>query len=182
MQLTVKKISWKSDEFSLVKTLFHRSFPPNERFPLWLLLLFSKRKGIDFSAFYDRDQFCGFAYTVTTDKTVFLLYLAVNDKIHSKGYGSGILSCLEKMHPRKPVSVNIEPPDETADNAHQRIRRMKFYQKNGFSDTGCRLHTGDDSFVVLSTSQDFSPEDFYQAIRKMFFGIRRCAITSPDSL
>ena len=71
MELTTQKVSRNLDEYIKIKELIQTAFPENERLPMWLLLLTSKRKCVDFLAFYDDDRFCGVTYTVKTEKMVF---------------------------------------------------------------------------------------------------------------
>lgn len=54
------------------------------------------RKGVSFRVFYEDDQFCGILYTVEDDKYIFVLYLAVNDRIRLKRYGTKILDWLKQ--------------------------------------------------------------------------------------
>ena len=71
-------------------------FPQNEQIPMWLLRVLAFRKNVNFRAFYDDDQFCGVLYTAEDNKYIFVLYLAVNDRIRSKGYGTKILDWLKQ--------------------------------------------------------------------------------------
>ena len=52
----------------------------------------SKRKTINLLAFYYDDLFIGFSYFIKTKDMIFITYIAINDEIKSKGYGSKILS------------------------------------------------------------------------------------------
>ena len=53
-------------------------------------------KSVNFRDFYDDDQFCGVLYTADDNTYIFVLYLAVNDLIRSKGYGTKILDWLKQ--------------------------------------------------------------------------------------
>ena len=54
--LTKKKITRKLENYQEIKELMKRSFPENELYPMWFLLLISKIKKVNFSAFYDDDK------------------------------------------------------------------------------------------------------------------------------
>ena len=94
--LVDKTFSRKLYEYKDVCYLMRTVFPQNEQIPMWLLRVLAFRKNVDFRAFYDDDQFCGVLYTVEDNKYIFVLYLAVNDRIRSKGYGTKILDWLKQ--------------------------------------------------------------------------------------
>lgn len=171
MELTVKNVNRRLNEYTQIKELIQTAFPENEQIPMWLLLLISKRKCVDFLAFYDDSTFCGISYTVRTEKMVFVLYLAVSNKIRSKGYGSKILNHLKVLYKEKEIVLNIEPVDEKAENNSQRIRRLEFYKKNGFSDTGEFFRNKAEKYSILSTSKNFAIEEYNMVIKKASFGL-----------
>ena len=94
--LVDKTFSRKLYEYKDACYLMRTAFPPNEQIPMWLLRVLAFRKNVNFRAFYDDDQFCGVLYTVEDNKYIFVLYLAVNDRIRSKGYGTKILDWLKQ--------------------------------------------------------------------------------------
>ena len=67
--------------------------------------------------------------------TVFVLYLAINAKIQSKGYGSEIIKWLKEYAGQRTIVLNVEPIDDTAINAQQRQKRIAFYKKQGIVET-----------------------------------------------
>ena len=85
IKLKAVAVSKKLKEYKEIKSLMCRAFPKNEQIPMWLLHILAIRKSVEFSAYYDEDLFCGISYTVRNEELVFILYLAVNDKIRSKG-------------------------------------------------------------------------------------------------
>lgn len=164
-------VSRNLKEYKEIKSLICRAFPENEQFPMWLLNLWALRKSIDFFAYYDGDTFCGISYTVSSDELVFVLYLAVNDKIRSKGYGSAILQCIKERFPNITIALNIEPLDIKSDNYAQRIKRFEFYVKNGFTDTRCQIIDSSGNYQILATSEIFSIEKYKSAIKQLSFGL-----------
>lgn len=174
IDLRVLNVSSKLKEYQEIKSLLCRAFPKDEQTPMWMLRILALRKSMDFSAYYDGETFCGISYTVSTDDLVFVLYLAVNDNIRSKGYGSAILQCMKQKYASKVIALNIEPLEPDADNYAQRIRRFEFYAKNGFTDTGCQISDGRCKYQILATTDQFQTviAEYKAAIKKLSFGLR----------
>lgn len=157
MNLSVKRVAFGTPTFKHVRALYLRAFPAEEQFPLALLQLYSNSPRVDFLAFYDVGQFAGMAYAIRSEETVFVLYLAINDQLRGRGYGSAILSQLKERYAPLPLSLNIEPVDATAPNYVERAKRLAFYLKNGFHQTGYALNSGRMTYHMLSTARDFDP-------------------------
>lgn len=170
MELIPKRANGKLPEFPRIKALLEGSFPKNERFPLSLLLFRAARKDVDFLAYYDDGAFCGFSYSVKTKNTLLVLYIAVDANARSKGYGSAILSHLTSLSKDRAITLNVEAPDACAENNAQRLKRMAFYKRNGFCDTGFRLIEKTLTHAVLCNREDFSPNDYTKALRKLSCG------------
>ncbi|RHP34453.1 GNAT family N-acetyltransferase [Lachnotalea sp. AF33-28] len=173
MHLTHKTIHSSMQDFQEVKALKDRAFPKNEQIPMKLLLLWARRSCARFTAYYDGSAFCGMTYTVQNREAVFVLYLAVNDRMRSKGYGSAILRELKALNPGKTILLNVEPADEAADNFPQRLRRINFYKKNGFYETGYRIADKRDNYDILSTSNKFSVSSYQDLLKQFSFGLYR---------
>ena len=177
MKLKTKPVSKSLPEYMQIRLLIKRAFPKDEQLPMWLLRLLSTKKNIDFTAYYDENTFCGITYTVQNKNMAFVLYLAVNDEIRSKGYGSAILAQLKVGFKRKPISLNVETLDLNAKNYDQRVRRVAFYKKNGFLSTNQFLSDKKTKYLILSTAENFSAED-YQAVLRTF----SCGLYTPKIL
>ena len=174
MELTARHVRQNLQENLEIKDLMARSFPKNERFSFQLQKFWALFPGNDSLAFYDGNLFAGIMQAFATDEAVFILYLAVNDRIRSHGYGSRILSWAKEHYQDRCITLNVEPEDDQAPNREQRRRRMEFYRKNGITDTGYIFHEGGDTYSVLSTnapSAPFTPEKFRKATGKLTFGL-----------
>ena len=114
-----------------VLALYENSFPVEERCE-FLRLFSGVYKKFLLYGIYDKDQLIAFAHFNETPQFIHINYFAVDKKQRNKGYGSCILSCLKCMFPSKPFVVDVELPDENAKNNFQRIKRIKFYEKNQF--------------------------------------------------
>ena len=71
-----------------VKKIYFDSFPKNERMPFPMMVAMSKLRNTEFLGFYDGDTLCGFAYFAHNSKIVFIMFLAVDKTLRSKGYGA----------------------------------------------------------------------------------------------
>lgn len=158
--LTVRSVTSDPAAAADAQALYLRAFPEVEQMP-WELLVSETEQGLGrMCAFYDGDTFAGHAFYTATDKVVYLLFLAVNDQVRSRGYGSAILAWLNEQHPGCSIALEIEPMDPTADNWEQRQARLRFYERNGFTMTPYDLHEDTEVYTVLSTADPFVVEDF----------------------
>ncbi|MCT0007655.1 GNAT family N-acetyltransferase [Weissella confusa] len=179
--LQKKRVTPTLPDYQSVVKMYHEAFPANEQLPLWYLQFLTLRRGISFSAYYDDDQIVGMIYTTKTQNTIFVLYLATNARIRSRGYGTKILQQLIRETPNQEIVLNIEPQDVSADNADQRAKRLRFYQKNGFMLTGYVIEDSNQEFDILSTSNHFSIVDYKRAVKKLSFGFQKVTVNPKEN-
>lgn len=153
MDLDIQPVRLSLKEYKDVKQLYMRAFPKYEREAWSWLLLKSKYKRADFMAFYDQQRFVGFAYVIHSHAMHYILYLAVNDQVRSKGYGTRIINELRALYPKDSLVLDIEQPDPTTTNNHQRLRRLNFYRRNGFFPTSRVFKEEKVTFQVLATNK-----------------------------
>ncbi len=136
MNLTEKNLSKKLSNYKEICQFMQRVFPKEELIPMWLIRIITLKKNYDFKVYYDNSLFVGILFTIDTKDTLFVFYIAVNDAIHSKGYGSKLLQVLFNKYPNKSVTLFIETMnDKNAANYEQRLKRLAFYERNGFVNT-----------------------------------------------
>lgn len=160
MNLSVKAIHRRMPDYKIIKDLYKRLFPREEQFPVILMEIMTAFKLIDAKAFYDAKQLCGFSYVIQQENVLFILYLAVNDKVQNKGYGTAILAYLKRMYPDKTIILDVEEPDDRAHNALQRRRRIEFYKKNGIYETKQFFLMRGVKYEILSTDVNFTKDDY----------------------
>ena len=141
------------------------------------LQIMKHRRCCRFLSYYKDGSLAGLSFTVEGRDMVFVLYLAVSESIRSKGIGSEILSYLKNLY-GKPLSLNVEPKDENADNADERRRRFAFYERNGFSDTGYLLQDTQMTYTILSTANEFLPDVYYETLK----GLHPIGVGMPEIL
>ena len=87
------------------------------------------------------------------------------------------LRYLKENNPVKTILLNVELLDETAPNYPERVRRMAFYSKNGFQDTGYNIREVGGVFRVLSSTGGMDAKAYQRVFRKMSLGLWRPKIT-----
>ena len=163
-----------------IKKIYLEAFPKYEQLPWWILRFLTVRKGIDITAYYDGEALCGFTYTVTAGNILFVLFFAVENALRGKGYGSAVLKYLKESNPEKSVLLNVELLDPNADNYAERVRRFRFYEKNGFFDTKSDIEEVGGVFRVLATTPTFEKEEYIKVFQKMSFGVWRPRIMRSE--
>lgn len=109
--MVIKKVGFKNKE---IKRIYFDSFPKNERMPFPMMVAMSGLWNTDFLGFYENEAPCGFVYLSNIGKTVFVMFLAVEKSLRSKGYGSAILDEIKNRYPDKKIIISIEPCHENA--------------------------------------------------------------------
>lgn len=173
MALRAVSINKSMKDYRTIREIYKKSFPKAEQCPMWVLRLMSHRREIHSEAFYDCTALCGFCYYMVNERTIFILYLAVNPDARSKGYGSQILSWLKEKYQGRTIFLDVEKKDAKAPNAVQRIRRMDFYRKNGILETNHFFDYDDVSYEILSTDRNFGEKEYMENFKSFFRIFRR---------
>ncbi|MGT2681560.1 GNAT family N-acetyltransferase [Streptococcus porci] len=148
--------------------LYRLSFPKEERLPYWFLLFQILRTKADFQAYRDGKKVIGFSYSIAGKSADFLLFLAVSPEFQSQGYGTAMLQNVKNSAGEKPLIVAIEPPFELCDNAEQRLRRLAFYEKNGFQLTEHFYQENVETYQVMTTKLPFKAKAFAEDLCRFF--------------
>ncbi len=153
-----------------VKVLYLSAFPKYERLPFWVLMALHRLGRATFTAFLSGGEFCGFTYSVTVKGAHFIMFFAVEESLRFNGYGSAILSKIKSVYSSDDVVLNVEIPSEDAHNLSERLKRIEFYRKNGFFDTGYNVREVGGEFRVLATDGKFDFDAYKKVFRKFSFG------------
>ena len=164
------RVNRKQKDYRSVVELMFTAFPPEERIPIWVLNLLSKKRNVNFNAWYDNQEFCGITYTIESEKMIFLLYFAVNTQQRSKGYGSRIIEEIKKIAGEREIILNVEKPDEYAENNAQREQRIAFYERNGFYQSSFNLSIEGTEYLVFSTNVVSDIKEFNGILKKYHIG------------
>lgn len=156
---------FKSAHKHNIKNIYKHSFPKEERFPFWILKHCSKGENVIFYSILDKDKVIGMAYIVTYDTIAYLMYLAVDENLRGKRYGSKILEDFKKKY--KTVILSIERPNKDVED--NRKTRKQFYLRNGFFETNKFMEDTGVEYEILCTNKDhnITKEDLEKRYSKM---------------
>lgn len=114
-----------------VYRLYRAAFPAHERKPFSMILSMRKKGKTDIWCLEKDGRFVGFATTINGNGIVLIDYLAVSAKQRGRGAGSRALGLLRKQYAGQGVFVEIESVFEVAKDQKERLKRKRFYLKNG---------------------------------------------------
>jgi len=154
-------------DYKEIIRVFRDAFPRRERFPDWWIMFVSRREGNDFRAYYDEEMLVGISCTFSTDRTCFVLYLAVDKALRSRGYGRKILEDIRARNTGKCIVLCAEYENENATDYEDRVRRIEFYERNGIVPTGYYYEEINEKFEVLADTEGFDPADCQKAMHRI---------------
>ena len=97
----------------------------------------------------------------------YLGFLAVDGRTRSAGYGTRILTYFRERYGDVPQLLEIEPVVREAGNYQQRLRRLAFYERNGFAVTNMLTHEADQTYRVLAREGIVSPQRLEEALNSV---------------
>ena len=174
--------------------LYLRAFPEEERLPWALIHLLSLRRGVDLVAWWDEPADptqaastdpSALTWTVRRpgSRLLYLFYLAVDDAVRGRGLGTRLLAEPQHRHPGCSIVLDIEPVIAEADNAEQRRRRLAFYERAGFRDTGYAVLDSTGEYWTLvreAPGTTFDPDDFRDTLRRLDCGLITARVVPRD--
>ena len=138
--------------FEEVERLQSSAFPPEESYPMDQILALAERDNVEYRSFWEGDDLCGLMLYETGDTMAYLFYLAVGEAVRSRGYGTRLLAWLADKCVGRAVVANIEAVGTGAENEAQRVRRLAFYERNGYALADCRLLDDSGLYDIVTTS------------------------------
>lgn len=157
MQIRTEKVRLNSTE---IKRIYFEAFTKKERMPFPMMVAMSKLWNTEFLGFYDGNTLCGFIYLAHNSKIVFVMFLAVDKALRSKGYGSAILQDIQSKYPQKKIIISIEPCDKDAPDIELRIRRKDFYMRNRYQETGYMMKLNGIVQEIIISNGKFDKKQF----------------------
>lgn len=157
--LTMKRICDVPESLKKAKSLYYHAFPKNERRPFPELI--DRRLGdTEAFCFYDADLFVGMAAVMNSPDITHIVYLAIDDDLRGRGYGSKALALLHDFYNGKRIMVDIERPDGTSENESQRLQRKQFYLRAGYEETPVKYEWVNEKYEILSFGGQISEAEY----------------------
>lgn len=141
-----------------VDALYLGAFPAVERLPPERLHEYADSGLADYYAIVD-EEFRGLAYIVHGGSFEFLLYFAIAPSSRGMGYGSEALGIIKGMCGDRRLYLNMEPLDDCAPNASQRVARKAFYERNGLRDNGNVVTPQGETYAMMSWNGPVTAEE-----------------------
>ena len=134
-----------------------QDFPANERRPLPLILKAMDEERYVCYALTQDEQVLSYAFFAKLENACLLDYLATDEAHRSQGLGGEFLRALrEELTDAGCIIAEVEDPafapDATA--ASLQTRRLRFYERNGFQDTGVRANAFGVDFILIEMLLD----------------------------
>lgn len=161
-----KDLKW---DIKAWKRLYVRSFPLSERVPFPLLKMRAKGAIAEMISVYDGEVHVGLLYLVHYKDIVFIWFLAIDENIRGKGYGSRILAQVTALYPKARIGLNIEHVDPQAAHFEERQQRKHFYLKNGYRENGLVTKELNVVFEMLVKNENIAFDE-YEKLCKRFAG------------
>lgn len=166
MSLTSQLITETFPDLDKVERLNIEAFPEEERVPLSEYLRYTGNDDANFFAFYNEEEFVGFAFSIYNQKVFYVSFFAIMPHLRSHGYGQEIIEKLVEFYQRTMI-LEVERLDEECDNLEQRQSRMDFYKRNGFKTANAFLEYEGLSFEILYRGDHFDEEAYRDIFRKL---------------
>ena len=159
-----------------IKEIYERSFPPEEQIPLPELLASAQMDQVSFLAWIDPSLPAGedgagnvvaLTFSFAFPDLFYLGFLAVDGRTRSSGYGTRILTHIRERYGDVPQLLEIEPVVREAGNYQQRVRRLAFYERNGFTVTNMLTHEAGQTYRVLARDGVVTPQRLEGALNSV---------------
>ena len=165
--MKVRKLyPWMAD-FQKVNKLYDLSFHKDCRLPFWkLAALTVVRPAVEILGYYDGDLFCGFTFSIHTNRYLYINSMAVDPALRSHGYGKQMIDLLHQRHPLPTVGV-VKKPIPGTPEYEEDLRRVHFWEERGCDFFGQQHVLRDDqgvTYIVGATDTNYDRSAYQEII------------------
>ena len=146
-----------------IRKMYKASFPDNERIP-WRILARNLDDSRIMTIYCAGEEPAGMSYVSIHRNIVYLGYLAVEEKLRSKGYGTEMLHVILQAYPESRIVIDIETVTKDSANYEERKKRKDFYLRCGFKETGTAYSFYNVEYELLSYNGIVTADEFRDLI------------------
>ena len=166
--MNTKQITTANANDKQLKLLYETAFPENEQIPWNDLTRLIDKMHLDFTVYYEDENFVGFTIVFPHKQFNWFWYFAVKPELRGQGKGQKILTTLTKKYTGKTCVLDIESPKQKCNNTNQRIRRHAFYIRNGFRDTNLyRKYDNLEMTIMIKSKAAFTMQDWDNIVTEL---------------
>ena len=163
-----KQISTENANDGQLRLLYETAFPKEEQIPWDDLVRLISEMHLDFTAYYDGEEFIGFTIVYPRPSFNWYWHFAVKEELRGKGLGQQILNQLIKKYKGQSCVLDMESPRQECPNKEQRLRRQAFYLRNGFRDTNVYRCWDDlEMTIMMMGSGTFTLQDWDEIVGEL---------------
>ena len=155
----------KKREIKQIKKWYYQNFPKEERKSFRMITEKIANNQMELVSITE-EELVGFAIVILHKNGALLDYFAISPFAQGKGVGSEALLELQKRYASyRTFLLEIEWPDESAYNAKQRMKRKKFYLRNGMRTSGLHVNLFGVEMEVYYKGTPLSFEEYLEIYR-----------------
>lgn len=165
-EITTRPIEPGTPLAEFAQELYTKAFDRRMQVPMKDLFYVCGQHKADFMAVFDEDLFVGFYYVYLYQDIAYLYYLAVEEEMRCRGYGTDILDLIkDTYYPARRIVLCTEAPSVDDKLVSSRYRRLAFYSRNGFIDTLYKFESVGIQYEVLYWGSAWDPENIQNVLR-----------------
>ena len=156
----MKIVKFNNKYYKKVNDIYRQSFHKNERYVSLNKMI--KLNNTELYCLIEKENVYGIIYVIKYKASIFVLYLAVNSKNRSKGYGSYLLRWCLNHYKNYKIYLNIEEINNEKPDFEIRKKRLEFYLNNGLYLTNIISKDDKEIFHVLSNQSKINLEEYIE--------------------
>ncbi|MBO5221316.1 MAG: GNAT family N-acetyltransferase [Clostridia bacterium] len=152
-----------------LRDLYETAFPADEKKPFPLMLKKQEEGSMELmSVENETGEFLGLVIMIHHKNIALLDYFAIAPEGRGKGIGTEVLRLLRERYSGKIILLEIEDPEEPADNTPERLRRRGFYLRNGMEIMDFKVWLFGVKMLVLTVGGRVCFEQYHEIFDTVF--------------
>lgn len=161
------EINNNSKHLNKIKEIYYYSFPESERVD-FVDLINCKFPNSKLWGIFDEETMIGFSFISVLGDYAYIVYLAIDDKLRNKNYGTTALSLICDLYKDKTKVLCVEKPNTQEDI---QSRRIGFYKRNGFTQANFEFECLGQSYYSMYNGK-FDKQKFIDFLLVCFPGCK----------